>query len=254
MAASFDAYIICTTPRTGSTLLCDLLTSTGEAGTPDSFFSRKFIPWWAEQWGVPAFESLGEPAFSKTYLAAAIHAGKGGTRLFGLRLMRDSVDDLNALIDRVDPGLPPGRPRFENALGRICYIHLFRGDKVGQAVSLVKAEQTGLWHVAPDGTEIERLSPPSEPVYEFERLKREVAEIEGYELAWRSWFDEQDIAPLRIAYENLAADPAVVLVRVCVALGISAPDQSSVHPGVAKLADAVSADWIERYRRDAGIA
>ena len=47
----FDAYIICGTPRTGSTLLCGLLASTKAAGNPDSFFRREIIGWWAEQWG-----------------------------------------------------------------------------------------------------------------------------------------------------------------------------------------------------------
>ena len=33
----------------------------------------------------------------------------------------------------------------------------YREDKVGQAISRLKAEQTGLWHKFSDGTERERL-------------------------------------------------------------------------------------------------
>ena len=33
-----------------------------------------------------------------------------------------------------------------------------RENKLAQAVSLIKAEQTGLWHIAPDGTELERVA------------------------------------------------------------------------------------------------
>lgn len=246
----FDAYIICGTPRTGSTLLCDLLTSTGRAGAPDSFFGARFIDWWAEQWGVPTRETIGEPEFSKVYLDAAIRVGKGGTDMFGLRLMRENVDDLDGFIERVFPGFAPGNARFEKAFGEIRYIHLFREDKLAQAVSLVKAEQTGLWHVAPDGTEIERLAPPQDPVYDFERLRKQVEELEGYDRAWNPWFVEQGIEPLRVGYERLAADPAGTLITICDALGIAAPDRSEVQPGVAKLSDAVSEDWIARYRRD----
>ncbi|MEM1201062.1 MAG: Stf0 family sulfotransferase, partial [Pseudomonadota bacterium] len=32
--AGFDAYVICTSPRSGSTLLCKLLAPTGIAGKP----------------------------------------------------------------------------------------------------------------------------------------------------------------------------------------------------------------------------
>ena len=36
--ADFEAYVICTSPRSGSTLLCKLLVATGVAGLPASHF------------------------------------------------------------------------------------------------------------------------------------------------------------------------------------------------------------------------
>jgi LPS sulfotransferase NodH len=245
----FHAYILCATPRTGSTLLCRLLKSAG-AGDPDSFFGRRFISEWAEGWGLPA-ATMSPEAFAAAYLDAAIEAGKGGSGIFGLRLMRENVGDLDAMIDLVHPGLPAGRARFERAFGPLLYIHLSRRDKVGQAVSLVKAEQTGLWHVAPDGSELERLAPPAEPRYDFERLHREVLELEAFDAAWNTWFAEQGISPHRINYEDLSADPAGELARLCGALGISAPDRINVKPAVAKLADSTSREWAEKYRAEA---
>ena len=245
----FHAYIICGTPRTGSTLLCSLLKSAG-AGDPDSFFGRRFIPEWAEGWGLPPADSMAPAEFAAAYLEAAIKAGKGGTEFFGLRLMRENVVDLDGFIDLVYPGLTPGRTRFERAFGPLLYVHLSRRDKVGQAISLVKAQQSGLWHVAPVGTELERLAPPAEPEYDFARLHREVLELEGFDAEWNTWFAEQGIAPHRIAYEDLSADPAGELARLCAALGIEAPDRVDVKPAVAKLADATSRDWAGRYRAE----
>ncbi len=249
---AFDAYIICATPRTGSTLLCDLLTATGRVGAPDSFFGRRFISWWAGQWGLPSVEELGEPAFSRTYLDAAIRAGRGGTKVFGLRLMRENISDLNRFIEQVHQGIQTDLARIEAAFGKVLFVYLSRDDKLAQAVSLVKAEQTGLWHIAPDGTEVERLGPSGEPAYDFQRLRRKVAELETHDAAWNPWFEEQGIEPLRIGYEALSADPAAGLGAICNALGIVAPRADEVRPGVAKLADAVSRDWIDRYRRDIG--
>lgn len=246
----FDGYIICGTPRTGSTLLCNLLASTKRAGEPDSFFGGRFIAWWAEQWGLPSRERLGGKAFAAAYLEKAIQVGTAGTGVFGLRLMRESVDDLNGILNQVLPPFASDRERFERAFGRLLYIHLSRGDKLAQAISLVKAEQTGLWHVAPDGTEIERLGPPKAPEYDFARIRREVEALEGYDAAWHSWFSEQGIAPLAVDYDALSADPAATLVRICEALGIPAPDAGDVKPGVAKLSDGTSADWARRYRAD----
>jgi len=246
-----DGYIICGTPRTGSTLLCDLLASTKVAGAPDSFFMRDIDPAWAAQLGVPSRDKMSDADYGAAYLKAAIQAGKGGTGVFGLRLMRENLEELCALIDGVFPGLPSDKARLEKAFGNILYIHLARADKLSQAVSMVKAEQTGLWHVAPDGTEIERLAPPKDPEYDFDRIARKVARLEQYDAAWISWFDQQGIEPLRIAYERLSRDPAEALTLICDALGVPAPDPASVRPGVAKLSDETSADWMRRYRLDA---
>jgi len=41
--SSINAYLICGTPRTGSTLLCDLLRATGIAGRPESYFRLPVI-------------------------------------------------------------------------------------------------------------------------------------------------------------------------------------------------------------------
>jgi LPS sulfotransferase NodH len=246
----FNAYIICGTPRTGSTLLCDLLASTKRAGNPDSFYGRKFLAWWAGQWNLPSPETMSERDYNIEYLKTAIKVGKGGTNIFGLRLMRENLGELSDILDQIHPGLPSDRARLEKAFGNILYLHLSREDKLAQAVSLIKAEQTGLWHVAPDGTEIERLAPPKDPEYDFERIGRELAELESYDVAWNSWFAEQQITPLRIGYETLSADPAATLTRICAALGVPAPKAEEVKPGVAKLSDAISLDWMRRYKSD----
>src|SRR3989337_3196752 len=177
----FDGYIIWGTPRTGSTLLCNLLTSTKTTGNPDSFYGRKFISWWAEEWRLPSRDTMSERDFNIAYLNAAVVAGKGRTEIFGLRLMRENLEELSAILDQIFPQLPSDRARLERAFGSILYIHLSREDKLAQAISLVKAEQTGLWHIATDGTEIERLSPPEESQYDFERINREVLKLESYD-------------------------------------------------------------------------
>ena len=249
-----DGYIVCSTPRTGSTLLCNLLASTNTTGNPDSFYGHQFISWWALEWSLPGRDTMSEREFNIAYLNAAVAAGKGGTGIFGLRLMQENLDDLSAALDQVFPQLPSDRARLEKAFGSILYIHLSRENKLAQAISLVKAEQTGLWHIAPDGTEIERLSPPKELHYDFARINREVLELEDYDAAWNSWFDAQGIEPLRVGYETLSANPAAILIGICEALGVQPPNSHDVSPGVAKLADETSFDWMRRYSSDMGSA
>ena len=51
MSQTRNSYIICSTPRTGSTLLCSLLRATNVAGIPESYFRSQgeFIIRLAEQ-------------------------------------------------------------------------------------------------------------------------------------------------------------------------------------------------------------
>ena len=246
-----DAFIICGTPRTGSTLLCNLLASTNVAGNPNSFFMSQINPQWVKQWDLPSRGNMSESDFSDAYLKAVVKAGKGGTEVFGLRLMRDNLEGLSAFLDQIFPHLSSDKARLEKAFGNILYIHLFRENKLAQAISLVKAEQTGLWHIAPDGTEIERLAPSKEPEYDFDRIAREVMQLEQYDAAWVSWFSQQGIEPLRVDYESLSANPATALGHICDALRVPAPYPDSVRPGVGKLSDETSFDWMRRYRIDA---
>lgn len=244
-------YILCGTPRSGSTLLCGLLTATGRMGAPDSFFRRQILTWWAQEWGLPEAPTQAARGIDAAYLAAAIREGKAGTPLFGLRLMQENLPELCRALGRLHPDAPSDRARLEAAFGPLLFIHLSRADKVAQAVSRVRAEQTGLWHVAPDGTEVERLAPPQPPHYDFARLQREVTALEQGEAAWQAWFEAEGIAPLRIGYEALSADPAAALRLICAALDVPPPTAEAIRPGVARLADGLSASWIERYRAEA---
>ncbi len=234
-------------------MLCGLLASTKTAGDPHSFYRRQNIAEWAEEWHLPHPDTMSAHQFDVAYLEAAIRAGKGGTSVFGLRLMRENLGELSAILDRIFPDLPSDKARFEKAFGHVLYIHLSREDKLAQAVSLVKAEQTGLWHIAPDGTEIERTAPPKEPQYNFERIKREVTELETYDAGWNTWFAEQNITPLRVRYERLSSNPSATLLSICEALGVQAPNADDVRPGVGKLSDETSLDWMRRYHSDAAV-
>ncbi|MFT3988768.1 Stf0 family sulfotransferase [Aestuariivirga sp.] len=246
---AFDGYIICGTPRTGSTLLCGLL-KMAKAGAPHSFYRRQNIAEWAESWGVPAPGTVSGAEFDTAYLQAAIRAGRGGTDIFGMRLMKENLGEVSGILDRMFPGLPSDKARLERAFGQIAYLHLSREDKLAQAVSLIKAQQTGLWHVAPDGTEIERVAPPQELQYDSGRIARELAALEGYDAAWNTWFATQGINPIRIGYQALAAAPAATLSTICGKLGLPAPALHDVKPEVAILADATSLDWMRRFRAE----
>lgn len=249
-ASRYDAYIICTSPRSGSTLLCKLLTETGVAGKPESYFHCPSIASWQKELNLPPQPSMPERDALAEIFQAAIAEGSQGTGMFGLRLQRHSFDFFIQKMAILHEGFADDAQRFTAAFGRTLFIHLTRQDKVEQAVSYVKAQQTGLWHMAPDGTELERLSPPQDPTYDGGKLKASFDELIAHDDAWQSWFETENIKPLRISYETLSIDPHQTLGDILEHLGLDRQSTRGLKPGVAKLADATSQEWAKRFRAE----
>lgn len=241
-------YIICTTPRSGSTLLCTMLAATGRAGYPESFYhEREVMREWAAEWGLPDDQAMSQVERERSYLQAVVAAGRGGTPLFAMRLQQAYLGGLVEMLDRCYAGFPSDADRLAAAFGDVLYVHLTRTDKVAQAVSLVKARQSGLWHRNADGTERERSAPPQELRYDHAAIAREIAVQTRADDDWSGWFERQRITPHRIIYEEFVGDPAMAVVRLCEAVGVEPPAAPPIAPGLARLADAISADWIARY-------
>lgn len=247
--ASYDSYVICTAPRSGSTLLCRLLAATGVSGNPDSHFHRPSLEHWLADLGVTPAPSLSERELVRLAFQAAVAEGTRGG-MFGLRLQRHSFAFFTEKLALLHPGHATDVERFEAAFGRTLFLHLSRQDKVAEAVSLVKAQQSGLWHRAPDGTELERLAPPKELVYDPDAIRASVEEVTQYDRDWRQWFADQSVDPLRLTYEALAADPLETLRVVLERLGLGRTAAAGVEVGVARLADDTNQDWVARFRAE----
>lgn len=240
----YRSLILCASPRSGTTLFCDLLTATGAAGRPASYFRAEDIAEWAGRMGLPFDEG---PAFERAYLDAVVKRGTGETGTFALRLMWPSLAELMARLELVFPGLVDDAARLEAAFGAPLYVHLSRRDKVAQAVSRLKAHQTGLWHMGADGTERERTAPHHAPVYDFERLAGFVAEADTADAEWNRWFDRHGITPVRVSYEDVAADPRAALAEVLSALGRDPALAQRAEIRAAKMADEESRAWVARF-------
>jgi LPS sulfotransferase NodH len=244
----YDAYIICATPRSGSTLLCGMLAQTGVAGQPDSFFRSQSTDWWAKHWGLPDRTKLPQLEFERVYLAATLREGKAATPLFGMRLMQESLDGLCNRLAGLFPGTTHAPLVLQQAFGRTLFIHLTRGDKLAQAVSRVRAEQSGLWHRAPDGSEIERLGPPQPLRYDPQRIGQILQKLKTDDQNWNEWFTRCGITPLRLTYEALSHDPAAAVAEILRRLGQDPVGARDLSPPVAKLSDQINRDWITRFR------
>lgn len=242
------SYVICGTPRSGSTLLCKMLTATGVAGDPHSFFREPDIGEWADRWGVAHPQGTESPAFNRDYIAAMARAGRRGTPIFGLRIMWGSVATASTRFDSALGGSADISERFASTFGAPLYIHLSRTDKVRQAISLARAEQSGLWHLRADGSVLEDEGTRRPEAYDEMRIAALVEERTADDAAWLEFFRERGIAPLRMTYEGNAADPTGALASVLAALGLDPAIAARVAVPTARMGDDTNVQWAERFR------
>jgi trehalose 2-sulfotransferase len=242
-------YFLCATPRSGTTLLCDLLADTGRAGRPQSYYRRQDLERRARNYGLRADQFADRIEFDQAYLDAVLREGAGDTGIFGLRIMWGTVAEMTERLRPLRPSLRDAA-LFEELFGPLIYVHVSRRDKVAQAVSLLKAEQTGLWHLAADGSERQRTAPHAQPAYDADRIADLIGELERDDASWSAFFAANGITPVQIEYEALAAEPNLQVQKILWGLNLPAKLTQAIKAGTAKMADAESSAWIERFRRE----
>lgn len=236
----FDSYLICATPRSGSTLLCGLLDSSGVAGHPASYFNRKSVDDYADAWRIARPR---EGRIDEAFVQAALTAGRTPNGVFGGRVMAETVPELISGLAAVAARPAATEVDLLSAqMGRLRFVHLRRCDVVAQAVSWARSLQTHFWHpgeaVAPAG---------QDPHYDEELIGRLVATIERAEAEWAGWFAAHRIVPCEVTYEELAADPPGTAQRVLDHLGLEVPPDRRLVVGHRRQADHLNADWIARF-------
>jgi len=232
-----QSYVLCGTPRTGSTLLCSLLASTGVAGRPESYFREPDQGAWAERFDVSVRK---DGSFDyRAFTAGALRAGTTPNGVFAARIMWGTM---NLLVDGLDPARRRRRDLdvLVDAFGPLQLVHVRREDVVGQAVSWARAEQTGYWQHGD-------AAPSGEPRLDLGQINALVNTIHDHNAAWHSWFTEQDADPLVVTYEDLVVDPGQAVHRILRSVGVAPPAGWRPVSSHRRQADEVSADWVRRY-------
>lgn len=121
---------------------------------------------------------------------------------------------------------------FQN---EIKWIWLSREDKIAQAISSLKAHESGVWHVIPDNKSKADYKPFPGVVHESEYnfdieidlddIPKRMALYYALDKIWERYFDRYDILPLRITYEDYIAPEswADLIERVFDFLGVDCP-------------------------------
>jgi trehalose 2-sulfotransferase len=263
------SYLICATPRSGSTLLCDLLSQTGVAGRPEEYFEalrhsglprqpdeyfdrgrhaniieRLAFREMPDEGPRPEPNPLWSAATYDRYLAWALEEGTTPNGVFAAKLMWGYLGDFVELLHGIDglAGLP-----VPELLGRVFpdlrYVRITREDKVRQAVSLWRAVQTQAWRQSAHDDAGARV----EPVFSFRAINYLVRLLTAHDASWDAYFLGLGARPLKITYEELAAAPRETVAHALQYLGLDPePARALEAPRLKVQADERSEDWVRR--------
>lgn len=229
--AERSGYILCGTPRTGSTMLCSLLSSTGVLGRPESYFRQLDEASWAQRLGVPADGIRGHDYSAFLQAVKAVATTDNG--VCAVRIMWGS---LGPIVERL--GTSRAQCDFvtlEQAFGPLTLIYLRREDVFGQAASCARAEQTNFWQQGDVA-----LREPEEDLAQMKTLLRTIAE---HNEAWQSWFDSQGLEPHLVTYEQLVRDPRGVVDGIADRMSVRLPTAWQPASQHRRQADEINHRW-----------
>ena len=227
-------YVVFAAPRTGSTLLCNLLRGTGVAGRPTEYFFPRAQVNLAQRWGVT------DPY---EYLARVRRQGTTPNGVFGVKIVFTYLEEVLAgLRDLFDADSLNDAQVLDHLYPGLRYTWVYRDDLVAQGVSWAKARMTNEWIVDdPRGWD------HSMPVFDFGLIHEFVWRATRLQMLMRRWFAYHGIQPFLVRYEDLAADPDGLTRGLLRYLGIEPPEEP-IEPSMERQGDSLNAEWAARYR------
>jgi LPS sulfotransferase NodH len=268
------SYLVCSTPRSGSTLVCKALRDTGVAGRPEEYFEalrstgrpRRPEEYFAGVDDRSIFDELGDPedggapppAWSRTaydrYLDWAMEQGTTDNGVFGAKLMWQYLGDFVGLLR----GIPeyrdlPLSELLRAAFPDLTFVRVVRANKIRQAVSLWKAVQTASWSdrdgEAPTEEGYRAFLEEHKPQlrFHYKAISHLLDQTLAAEASWDAFFEHTRIKPILVLYENFYADYAASTLNILDRLGLQPPPDFDPEPQMRQQSDGINDDWARRF-------
>ncbi|WP_337187694.1 Stf0 family sulfotransferase [Phenylobacterium sp.] len=219
-------YLIATSGRTGSTLLCSRIGEYGRLGFPDEFLNEAYISQFDRLFPTPNLEDF------EAYVSASFASEDG---VFGLKTdwwrfqSARRLDLFRSFYEPLD-----------------LVVFLRREDFVAQAVSLTLAVETELWHerdvVVGDLEDRQRQIP-----FDADKVELHARNILNQEYYWTRFLEESPAPRVDLFYEDLARDVDAGVAAIARAFDIPPPPAAPSAPAVRKPRSEVPAEWAERF-------
>lgn len=217
METDLRGFAVCTEPRSGSNFFCQLLTSTGVLGRPLEYFNGP---------GRRAFDDPDYPDDPEAQLRIILDRGSTPNGVYGFKIFSRQSDQA-------------APKRWAQRLPSLRFIHLQRRDVLGQAISRVRAEQTGRFRSYAQGN-------GAREHYDPDAIMAMLSDVVVGNARWTAYFAAAGKLPLTLFYEDIISKPyaAVSLTARLFSLGAVA-NLDAIDVRVQR--DEVSEVWRHRF-------
>lgn len=217
-------YMICTTSRTGSTYLCQLLSSTGVLGKPTEYFNVR---------GMRRRHDETYPSDRRLQLDMIRTRGGTSNGIYGVKVI---APQMPAVCKQVDP--------FRH-LPNLAIVRLRRRDVLGQAISLACARQTGQFYAS----DAQRTA----PAYSADMIRHCLRSVRQQEAIWEQVLTQHSLKLLTITYEDVLDDPQKSIDQIATLVGLASP--VSIERALVTLKvqrDTSTTEWRQRFLAETG--
>jgi LPS sulfotransferase NodH len=234
------SYTIWFSQRTGSTLLCHALESTSIAGHPGEHLHENTLQELYRSYKART------PAELRSRIWEVASTPNG---VLGLKhaIFEPAFTALLEAFRQIDGHDGTRSGIWANTFPNVRHIFMTRRNKVRLAVSWWKAIQSQEWH---------RLhgEPPQHgdiaDRYSAEAIDHLVAESVMREAGIQEFFTQGHIVPFTVTYEDFVSRYEQTVLDILWWLGLEFTNGTVAPPAYERLSDAISDDWVERFRRD----
>jgi LPS sulfotransferase NodH len=235
------SVFVCCTPRSGSSLLSDLLSSSRVMGGIGIEYFNPYV----EQ------EICGQegpfPSWAD-YLRHVLAVGTTANGVFGAKIHADNLVYLRYQLKRAFPerghlgDLELMRTVFPEIDPARSFIYIWRQRVLEQAVSFMLAEMRGSWN--------DTTPAKAEPVYDRSALIRAYWTLMQQHAAWQDWFARHHITPIPVQYERLAGERQTVLAEVFQHTGLACPPGTELSTVRRRQATDLNTQWVAQLASD----
>jgi LPS sulfotransferase NodH len=194
-------YCIFMVPRSGSTLLTELLAGTRKLGFP----GESFVP------DVIRTLSLAFSDVFSSYENFLVTRHRSENGVYGIEIESERLMQ---------------EPEFFADVKSWRHIYIWREDVLAQAISYQISIETNVWHNFSG-------SPQDEKFHYISRhaIVEKINFLLGVERFFENFFKEQEISPYKLSYEELVREPFEHTRRIAAHIGVDTSDSEIVDEG-----------------------